>query len=276
MLEFAYRADLVPAHLHGKTQHKTLHARLSEEIVERRENSPFFRSAPGVFFLREFITDSSLPEKYRVEIPTRRRIREILRGPALALEEEKLSKISCKNQYIEPDKIRNLFDKDQFYYDDPKQRKENSVFIWSFVSVVKDAKILSYRLGRYREHRDSFVHKRTIGFTTLVHRDDRNLFNIENFGIVESGVKATVVDLDIPIATIDTLGGGSNAALKCFLWIPNAKSSSDLIAVVQFHCPEWFEPLQRRLAMNDLQWLDLVNPTNDIDDFDPWSNTKPR
>ena len=110
MLEFAYRADLVPAHLHGKTQHKTLHARLSEEIVERRENSPFFRSAPGVFFLREFITDSSLPEKYRVEIPTRRRIREILRGPALALEEEKLSKISCKNQYIEPDKIRNLFD----------------------------------------------------------------------------------------------------------------------------------------------------------------------
>jgi hypothetical protein len=34
ILREAYRSDLVPYHLHGATQHKTLQARLSEHILE--------------------------------------------------------------------------------------------------------------------------------------------------------------------------------------------------------------------------------------------------
>lgn len=271
ILDSAYRSDLVPTHLHGKTQHKTLQARLSEDIVERRENSLFFRTAPGKFFLREFLTNETLPEEFRTEVPTRRRVRELLRGPALALKKDSITKHFLNRSLLPPSEVGAFLENTNFLYDEPRQRSYNTVFIWSFVTVVKDSRILSYRLGRYREGRDSFLHKRTIGFSTLVHRDDRNLFNMEDYGIVNSGVKATMIDLDIPRTNSVNYDSSSDAELKCFLWIPGDSESSDLLAVVQFHCPKWFEPLQRRLAMIDLQWLDLANPSNNMDDFDPWS-----
>lgn len=271
ILASAYRSDLVPTHLHGKTQHKTLQARLSEDILERRENSLFFRTAPGTFFLREFLTDATIPEEFRTEVPTRRRVRELWRGPALALDEDSILKYFANRMVLPPNEIRTFLDKTMFLYDEPRRRSDKSVFIWSFVTVVKDSRILSYRLGRYREGRDTFLHKRTVGFSTLVHRDERNLFNMADHGIVDSGVKATMIDLDIPRTNSEDHGNSGDAELKFFLWIPSNSEASDLLAVVQFHCPEWFEPLQRRLAMNDLQWLDLANPSNNLDDFDPWS-----
>ena len=81
ILAAAYKRGLVPEHLYGKTQHKTLQARLSEDIVARRDRGAFFRTAPGKFFLRELLRDESLPEEFRRPIPTRRRRRELLRGP---------------------------------------------------------------------------------------------------------------------------------------------------------------------------------------------------
>ncbi|GAA4125837.1 HTH domain-containing protein [Aminobacter aganoensis] len=51
ILDAAYRLQLVPDHLFGKTQHKTLHARLCEDILHNRRASLFARTAPGRFSL---------------------------------------------------------------------------------------------------------------------------------------------------------------------------------------------------------------------------------
>ena len=56
---------MVPLHLHRRTQHKRLGARIGEDIVAKRDKSAFFRVAPGRFFLREFLTDESIAEGYR-------------------------------------------------------------------------------------------------------------------------------------------------------------------------------------------------------------------
>jgi hypothetical protein len=40
------------------------------------------RTAPGRFFLREFLTDVMIPEEHRQPVATRRRFRELMRGPA--------------------------------------------------------------------------------------------------------------------------------------------------------------------------------------------------
>jgi HB1, ASXL, restriction endonuclease HTH domain len=61
ILAAAYRHGLVPMHLHGNTQHKTLGARISEDIITLHDDSLFFRTAPGRFFLREFLTDVTDP-----------------------------------------------------------------------------------------------------------------------------------------------------------------------------------------------------------------------
>ncbi|HLJ63340.1 MAG TPA: winged helix-turn-helix domain-containing protein [Stellaceae bacterium] len=270
ILATAYRNGLVPVRLHGKTQHKTLQARLSEDIIARREHSPFFRTAPGFFFLREFLTDTSLPEEFRLPFPTRRRFRELLRGPALAIDYNALRDIAEENTAISPQKIYDLLRAECCRYKDPSDKYTNSVFVRSFVCVYRETDILTYRLGRYRDDRDNFMSKRSIGFSALVHVDAHTLFNLGDFGIVDSGVQATKVDLDVPDVPTDKR---VEASLSYFIWSRQASCTNDLLAVIAFECPKWFEPVKRRLALNDLAWLDCTKPVNDVDDFDPWSKT---
>jgi hypothetical protein len=268
ILTAAYRRGMVPPHLHGKTQHKTLQARVSEDIIARREQSAFFRTAPGRFFLREFLTDTSLPEAFRRPVPTRRRFRELARGPALAVDECVLEKLAPERAPIQPERIFKLLGQECSRYADPKMKSEKNVFVRSFVCVYRRGDILTYRLGRYREDRDSFLARRSVGFYTYVHRDEQTLFNMRDFGIVDSGVRATAVDLDIPeVPAREKL----DASLRYFTWVRQPMGVTDLLAVVALQCPEWFEPVKRRLALNDLAWLDLTKPVNNIDDFDPWS-----
>jgi HB1, ASXL, restriction endonuclease HTH domain len=268
ILAEAYRRALVPPHLHGRTQHKTLQARISEDIVHRREHSPFFRTAPGKFFLREFLADTSIPEEFRRPFPTRRRFRELARGPALAIDYDVLKSVAGENTPIRPKIIFKLLKGERYSYEDPKRKNKNAVFLRPFVSVYRDRNILSYRLGRYRDDRDNFMSRRSIGFSTFVHRDEHTLFNLGDFGIADSGVRAARIDLDIPALPASD---GPKASLDYFIWATQVTGATDLLAVIRFDCPRWFEPLKRRLALNDLAWLDMTNPVNDIDDFDPWS-----
>lgn len=267
ILAAAYRADLVPPHLYGKTQHKTLQARISEDIIARREHSPFFRTAPGRFFLREFLTDESLPEEFRRPVPTRRRSRELVHGPVLAIEPEALKAISGTDNNFNTNEIFCLLRNNKYTYEDPR-RNASGVPVRSFVCVYRDTMILTYRLGRYRDDRDTFISRRSIGFSTLVHMDEHTLFNYSDFGILDAGMKATKIDLDIPevSSTAET-----KASIGYFIWCHEGKNAGDLLAVVNFECPSWFEPVKRRLALNDLRWIDIAQPVNNIDDFDPWS-----
>lgn len=270
ILAEAYRRSLVPTHLHGQTQHKTLQARLSEDIIERREQSLFFRTAPGRFFLRTFITDTSIPNEFRQPFPTRRRIRELVRGPALAVEYDALAKIAQQNIALQPRKIIDLLNSERSAYEDPRRGNQRLVFLRSFVCVCRENEVLSYRVGRYRDDRDSFMFRRSIGFSTFVHREEHTLFSLDDLGIVDSGIKAAQIDLDIPYTPDHDL---IDASLGYFVWCTAGGRNSDLLAIIRFECPSWFEPIKRRLALNDPAWLSTKAPINDLDDFDPWSKT---
>jgi hypothetical protein len=137
ILEAAYRYDLVPARLHGQTQHKTLQARISEDIIARRDNSLFFRTEPGKFFLRKYLTDTSLPEEFRTVFPTRRRIRELARGPSLALERTALQKIAKRNVPFGWRKLIKLLQSEHYRYEDPRFCRNDFVFVRSFVCIFR-------------------------------------------------------------------------------------------------------------------------------------------
>jgi hypothetical protein len=270
ILAFAHRAGLVPENLYGKTQHKTLGARIAEDIVKHRDTSRFFRTAPGRYFLREFLRDETLPAEYREPRTVRRRIRELARGPALAITEGALRDvISTDTNVIAATKILNLLRKQRHAYCNPKDAG-SAVLIRSFVCVFRGSKILSYRLGRYRDDRDPFLHKRSIGFSTLVHIDAHTLFNVGDMGIVEAGVRAVKIDLDIPPVPAKAVESTDEALLRRFVWVSHPAGDGDLLAIVSYRCPRWFEPVKRRLALNDLEWID-ANGVNNIDDYEPWS-----
>ncbi|MFG1242277.1 winged helix-turn-helix domain-containing protein [Xanthobacter sp. V7C-4] len=268
----AHRLGLVPAHLYGRTQHKTLGARISEDILARRDDSVFFRSAPGRFFLREFLSDVSIPEEFRQPVTTRRRIRDLIRGPSLAFHEHDIISAATNRGFISTRAIMTLLSKDRYQYLAPKDVGKY-VFLWSFVCVRRDRELLAYRVGRYRDDRDAFMSKRSIGFWTLVNQSQHTLFNMDDYGIVESGVNAVKIDLDIPSIHSSKADAVSNAALSGFVLTTDSDNKRSLLAIINFSCPEWFEPTKRRLALHDMMWIDPHIPLNNVDDFDPWSQS---
>ena len=271
IMKKAYSVGLVPDQLYGKTQHKTLQARLSEDILYRRERSPFFRTKPGVFFLRKFLTDPTVPAQHRQEMTARRRTRELLRGPALSIDIEAIRGAFGDSDFWEAyETLGRVRDEGWYSYIDPKRQDPNHPLLWSFSSVTRDQRVLTYRVGRYRDDRDHFAQKRSIGFTSLVVEDDRSLFDALTFGIEEGALAAVTTDLDIPFTQAHLAPETFHYSLK-FIARSSGTPRPDLLAFIEVQAPEWFGPTALRLALNGLRWMDLRVPPNDLSDFDPWS-----
>jgi hypothetical protein len=272
MLKIAYSSEIVPPELHGKTQHKTLGARLSEDILLRRERSSFFRTEPGHFFLREFLTDTSVPERYRIPLIARRRARELHRGMAMAFPHRALKHLN--GSAVTPDAMLPLLQSSDLHYTpDVHHRGLDDIVVWSFVMVTRDECVLTYRHGRYREGRDAFLKRRSVGFFTPVVDQDWDLFDKDDHGIVSSGLKAVVVDLHLPVEAVFGKGRGEVAEIDYFFLYSEEQAPRDLLAVIRFECPQWFDPVKRRLAINDLCWMSLRDQINHLEDFDPWSQS---
>jgi hypothetical protein len=125
----------------------TLGARLSEDILIRRERSSFFRSNPGHFFLRRFLTDVSLPEEYRTPIVARRRERELQHGTILCLSAVEIPAADELGFSISVKLVLNLFRANRFHYLDGKERTPKDVIVWSFVVISRKTNVLTYRIG---------------------------------------------------------------------------------------------------------------------------------
>lgn len=269
ILRTAYETGLAPAHLRGRTQQKTLGARLSEDILRLREDSRFYRTAPGRFLLRELAEDTSIPEELRRPIIARRRRRELPQSRSLAFQSRLLDGLSQSTRIVGNSGVLELIRRGSFHYAPSVRHRIDEAVVWAFMLVVRSGFVLSYRQGHYREHRDTFMHRRTIGFYAPVVDDDMNLFDQIDHGIVSSGVKALAIDLDLQDQKLWPILR-SRSKLCTFVY-PDAEASKDLLAVVAFSCPDWLDPTSKRLAINDLEWLDMRSPPNHIEDFDPWS-----
>jgi hypothetical protein len=271
ILNAAYTLGTVPPELHGRTQHKTLGARLSEDILIKRERSEFFRTSPGRFFLRKFLADGSLAEEFRTPFIARRRQRELYRGRHLAISRSWLSQILTENCVGARKFFSELSIPKYHYKPRPYAVSNQDCLVWSFVLVTKGDFVLTYRHGRYREDRDTFLKRRSIGFFTPVVDSDCDLFDRGDLGMVSAGLKAVIMDLDLPTGAIAGDSYESRADLEYLVDMAASTNRADLLAVIRFECPTWFEPLRRHLAINDLNWMELFTPINNIEDFDPWS-----
>jgi HB1, ASXL, restriction endonuclease HTH domain len=117
ILRRAYAGGSAPARLYGKTQHKTLQARLSEDILTMRERSAFFRTAPGRFFLREFLADQTIPEQFRQPIVARRRKRQLPYRNALAFDWEQITPIiSASKNFVPREDMLKLLAQHSYHY----------------------------------------------------------------------------------------------------------------------------------------------------------------
>lgn len=268
ILRDAYLLDLMPSHLYGETQHKTLQARLSEDILQFKERSRFVRTEPGKFFLRVFLADETIPAEFRTVITARRRKRELTPDPVLSIARDSLGKLAEGVQHYKLSVFEDLRESRELAYFRVKDTPADRLLLWSFAVFTRGDEVLSYRVGRYRAQSQELHAKRTIGFTSLVTENQQTLFNHETLGIIESGVIALAIDLDFPMDANELQRETSREVSI----VPVLDFDVGVALVVfETRCPSWFEPTARRLSMNDMKWMHFRVPPNHLDDFDPWS-----
>jgi HB1, ASXL, restriction endonuclease HTH domain len=266
----AFRAGIVPTHLFGKAQHKTLQARLSEDILRNKLESRFFRTDPGCFFLSEFRSDPEVPDEYKDPFHARRRTRDSAKESALALDRGFVLGLDPASLFAWERLLREADAVGALKYADSRKHSTDLIFVWAFSVVRRNDQVLSYKVGRYRDNRDAFANRKSIGFAEPVGFNDASLF-AEDMGISNCGLHAVLTDLDLsksafqketdcvrPIGSLAFLatGGGLDPVM---------------LFLMEWQCPAWFEPTVRRLSLNEVRWIDATRAPNDIDAFEPWS-----
>jgi hypothetical protein len=270
ILDAAYKARIVPQHLYGKTQEKTLQARLSEDILYHHNKSAFFRTEPGYFFLVEFISDPDIPEKFKEIFAARRRARDLRREPSLTIDKNFIAHYSAPVCDSWQALVRAAEEANAIHYLKSRDDLTDTLVVWTFSVVRRGTNILSYRLGRYRDSRDTFANKRTIGFPGIVSLFDCTLFSDGDYGAGENALAAISSDLDISAAAIQAQKIGAPCP-KLTLQVKHESEGGILLLVMEWACPDWFEPTTRRLSLNDPRWIDSRVAPNNIDDFEPWT-----
>lgn len=271
ILDVAYQAGVVPKQLYGKTQQKTLQARLSEDILHHRETSPFYRTEPGQFFLAEFLEADDIPAEWKTPFPARRRTRDLRRANTLALKRSFLARWRSHQA-----DARAFFeaaeDEGAMAYMHPDEMEARGYCsTWTFAMVLKDDCTLAYRIGRYRDDRDNYAKRRSIGFPGALTIEDATLFSRNHLGAEDCATDVLMQDLDLSAAAFQ--GPGKRRPSIEHVMVVEAEAVLDVVIVLTWRCPDWFEPTTRRMSLNEPHWLCSSIRHNDLDDFEPWSST---
>ena len=268
ILDAAYGAAIVPKHLFGKTQVKTLQARLSEDVLRSR-SSAFFRTEPGFFFLNEMVSDPTIPKRYKEKFESRRRTRDLHVAPFLAVDESYVATCGKNLMSDWTTFVRTAECCDAIQYLQSEREGDNTLVVWTFSVVRRGTEVLSYRTGRYRSDADAFANKRTIGFPGVVSFFDCTLFSEGDYGARENAMSAIVSDLDISAVAIhgEKL---PDPEPRLTIRVSRDDQKDVLLVVMEWPCPSWFEPTTRRLSLNDPCWIDM-RTYNHLDDFEPWT-----
>ena len=114
------------------------------------------------------------------------------------------------------------------------------------------------------------MHRKSLAFYSPVSEADATLFDQETVGIISNGLTTLCMDLDLNLESA-WVALSSETKVDDIVIVKNSDGTEDVLAVLRFQCPDWFEPLTRRLSINELRWQDIHQPINHIEDYDPWS-----
>ena len=272
IIETAYAQELLSWHLHGSTQDKTLHARLSEDMATSPHVSRFFRTGPGVFFLRTFLGDPSIPEAFKKPYFAPPRRKELRRERVLALDRTVGSAMG--SPFVGIDRINREFAAGRYRFATfaELQGRPDSVTVHSFVLVFHENSVLSYRCGKFFPDDAPLKGLRSIGLGGAVYAGDRDMLFHDMFGIIASGINELAYGVGLPKHLSEQARYGAEVVPCVGVLLPRVPSRPAVMHVVlAYECPSDFHPSKAALSVNDLRWLDIRNPANTLDGFDPTS-----
>lgn len=269
----AYAEGLLPWHLHGSRQDKTLHARMSEDVARNPEGSRFFRTAPGVFFLKDLLGDPTIPDAFKQVYFAPPRRKELRRDHVLTIDHTaRLPQHS--SSFIPVQRLHAELDEGRYAYRSYQEivEQSRSAAVHSFVLVFHDDKVLSYRCGKFAPTSDPLYGMRSIGLGGAVYASDHDLLFKSMHGIIASGINELGYGIGLPRRLAERARYDEEVTPHIGVLLPGTEGRPTVVHVVlSYECPPEFLPSKAALSINDLRWLSVENVANTLDDYDETS-----
>jgi predicted NUDIX family phosphoesterase len=274
MLDVAREDGFVPQHLFGATMHKTLAARLSEHIRRYSQSSKFFRTAPATYYLHSLAEEPNTPEEFRNVYIGNLRSKSIRKENVLVAPRGELQR-RVYGEYV-------TFDEDTFsdmyrticrFVD--RRRAEDDHGLKQFVTftlVVRGPKILIYRRGKFTTTSDELRGQLSVGFGGHVNDQDFNLFNRGSDAFRANATRELQEELFLDEYYREQYEAMDRASVLGYINVDDSPDARHHVAVlIAFKHKDDSVPKKGELSINQLEWLDLSTPLNDLSDFDLWS-----
>lgn len=274
MLELAKSQEFLPGHLFGVTMHRTLNARLSEHIRYRSDQSDFYRTGPSTFYHHGLASAPGTPDAYRKVHIGHLRSKAIRKENVLVARKDDLRR-AIYGDYVpfEEDVFTHLFGEICSFADRREAEYDSRVkqFV-TFTLVMHERLLLIYRRGKYTTASDRLKGQLSVGFGGHVNDQDFDLFRRGGDAFRANAARELREEL-----FLDEVYRGQRDAMERLrvLGYVNVDDSPDaqhhIAVLVLFRHRTSDLPKKGELSINQLSWLNLDAPLNDLSDFDLWS-----
>lgn len=269
ILREAYLRDSVPDHLYGQTQHKTLQARLSEDILFHRQSSAFVRTSPGRFFLRTLQNDPNIPHEYKYEFP----------APVRAEQLSNFRILCVTKKYLEHGvhEIKKSNDIDSILFDARHVHARHFdtdrelIQVCSLAVIQSGDKVLlnSYPSSAFL----GLGAGKSVGLITRVKEGDLSLFDGTAYGVREAALRSIAETLSPPESVMLNLQDPTRTSLCGAIWLSDRPSYRSMIAfIVIVNFGSEYDPSLRFGPLSGLKWVNGEQTDVDGTKYEPWSN----
>lgn len=256
MLDAAYRLQLVPEHLFGKTQYKTLHARLCEDILNNRGASLFARTAPGRFSLAANLEAGGSKSEYVAP----RRSYQLKQFDVLCADRNELdTALLIGSGPVDFEAISHWFRRQVPLR--VAEKDPNLVYLRLLVMVGSTNGLLTLAALNGAE----FGSGRSIGLLGFIRGSDADLFSDEPYG-VDLAAKRTIAEQSS--ASIHRIHKLTNRqpgrALRCIRVADAQSRDNSVVLFVQYQCENPEEFINFFPSSRAPRWTRVPAEINDI------------
>lgn len=275
ILAEAKSSGMMPVHLYGPTQHKTLNARLSEHIRMYQDRSQIYRVAPATYFLTEFQSDPQIPPRFRKQFQGVLRYKQVRHENVLVFPTDKLNDLGVIGfipviETIFCDEYASLFG---FLERKRANSKTDLKQFISYTILMRDDEVLSYTRGKFTSVSKDLKGARSIGFGGHINEGDFDLFSGQVGGIFNSARRELFEEIgivdDMPI---DPDALPSNLKILGLLNIDDTPDARKHVAVVSAYRPRFDDKIEgKELSINNVSWINVYSNDISFSEFEPWS-----
>jgi predicted NUDIX family phosphoesterase len=274
MLEIARASGFLPGHLFGATMHRTLSARLSEHIRRDSASAVFFRTGPSQFFLCELALTPNVPKEFTKVYRGHLRSKAIRKENVLVAPRKDLATwVFGEYTPYDEEQFQKLYSELCFFTD--RERAEGNNALKQFVTftlVFHERKLLTYRRGKFTTTSDLLKGQRSVGFGGHVNDRDFDLFHRGGDAFRANAARELKEELFLDEVYREQRDAMDRSRILGYVNVDDSADAEHHIAVlVSFEHADSSLPKKGELSINQLSWLDLDRPVNDLSDFDLWS-----